>query len=101
MHIIRNASADITTPWYDASQLPGGPGEHTLSCNGTSFGGGTAKLQFGKEGIDGTVIALTDDPDMAFTASAKSVIVTVSPNMKFRGVLSGSTSPSGVNLWLS
>lgn len=96
MQIIKNVAADITTDWYELA-----PGEYTLVGLGT-LGGGTLKLQIGVVGVSGTVVAAADDTDLAVGPTVPAQIVTItSTNVRVRGVLTGSTGASGVNLWLS
>lgn len=97
MHIIRNVSADTTSEWI---KMP--PGDYTLICNSTaSLGGGTLKLQLGAMNSAGNaVLAAADDADLTTGPSVAAVIVTITPEMWVRGVFSGSTSASAVNLWL-
>jgi len=96
MHIIRNVDANITTDWYELA-----PGEYTLVGLGT-LGGGTLKLQIGVMSAAGPFVAAADDTDLEAGPTIPAQIVTItSTNVRVRGVLTGSTGASGVNLWLS
>jgi len=100
MHIIRDADENITTEWYSADRL-GGPGDYTLSGNGT-LDGGTLMLQLGVKGADGTVVACADDHDLTVDATTPPVVVTITKDMLVRGKLSDAGgSAAGVNLWLA
>jgi hypothetical protein len=93
-HIIRGASDNITTNWI---QLPAR--DYTLWGNGT-LDGGTLKLQFGVDGGAGTVVACADMAAAETSATTEPATVTITEDIWVRGVLTGATSPSGVNLWL-
>lgn len=95
MHVIRGASADITTDWV---QLP--EGFYTLGGSGT-LGGGTLKLQVGMRNGDGTFATLVDDADLAVDVAAAGKIIRVTRDAWYRGVLTGSTGADGVNLWVA
>ena len=98
MHLIRNASANITTDWFSTANIS--PGDYSLSGSGT-FGGGTLRLQFGQRLANGTIQVCPNDAGLAVTATSPVVIVTITPGIYFRGEFTGSSGASAVNLWLS